>query len=289
MDIRHLRYFKAVSDCGSFTRAAEQLHIAQPALSMAIRKLEAELELTLLHRRDRRVRLTDEGQRLYLHAQRMVQASEDAKLEMAELKGLQRGEVRVGVSSMLGSYYFPPVFMAFRQQYPQLTLSVTDAGTDRLRQLLLNGELDLAVIVDEDCPSELQAERFLSEQMLVTCGQDHPFATQHSIRSEDFFAQDLLLFKEGFFHRKVVERMARDGGFKPRISVETNLITLIKTMVSQGFGVSTLLPMVIDKTDNLITRSFAQPVWLHLSLAWRKDGYLSQANRTFADFMLGKR
>ena len=285
MDVRSLRYFKAVADAGSFTRAAQQLHLAQPALSMAIRKLEDELELILLHRRERRVTLTDEGRHLYAHAERILQASEDALLEMAELKGLQQGQVRVGVSSMLGSYYFPPIFMAFRHRYPQLSLSVIDAGTDRLRQLLIQGELDLAVIVDEHCPPALQAERFLSEQMLVTCAQDHPFSRQQSIASEDFFAQDLLLFKEGFFHRKVVERMAKDGGFQPKISVETNLITLIKTMVRQGFGVSTLLPMVIADNDGLITRPFAEPVWLHLSLAWRKEGYLSHANRTFADFL----
>ncbi|GGY46696.1 transcriptional regulator [Bacterioplanes sanyensis] len=288
MDLRTLRYFRTIADLGSYTRAAEQLHIAQPALSMAMRKLEAELELTLLQRRDKRIQLTDEGRRLYHHAQRLLQASDEALIEMAELKGLQQGEVRVGVSSMLGSYYFPPIFMAFRHRYPQLTLSVIDAGTDRLRQLLLNGELDLAVIVDENCPPELHAERFLSEQMLVTCAQDHPFAAQSQISADAFFAEDLLLFKEGFFHRKVVERMAKDGGFQPRISIETNLITLIKTMVRQGFGVSTLLPMVIDDNDGLITRPFADPVWLHLSLAWRKDGYLSHANRTFAEFLLNR-
>ena len=115
MDLRTLRYFRTIADLGSYTRAAEQLHIAQPALSMAMRKLEAELELTLLQRRDKRIQLTDEGRRLYHHAQRLLQASDEALIEMAELKGLQQGEVRVGVSSMLGSYYFPPIFMAFRQ------------------------------------------------------------------------------------------------------------------------------------------------------------------------------
>ncbi len=118
MDFKQLRYFHEIVRLGSFTRAAEALYVAQPAVSVAIRKLEAELDLTLFHRNDRKVTLTDEGARLLPHAQRILQAVSDAQLEMQELKGLTQGMVRVGIPGMLGSYYFPPILMAFRHRHP---------------------------------------------------------------------------------------------------------------------------------------------------------------------------
>ncbi len=288
MDIKHLRYFKTVADLSSFTKAAKHLHIAQPAISMAIQKLEAELELTLLHRKDRKVSLTDEGQHLYRHAERIIQASEDALLEMQELKGLLKGEVRVGIPSMLGSYYFPPILMAFRHRYPQLTLTVIDGGAGKLQQLLEQGELDLAVVVDQWRPdsNNLQSEVFLREQMMVISPKDHPFAELNTIDYSQLFAEELVMFNTGFFHRNVVDRLADEAGVSPKISFETNLIPLIKSIVKQGFALSTLMEMVIKDEPELVARPFTKPVWLDLSIAWRKEGYLSQANRTFVDFVL---
>ncbi len=286
MDIKHLRYFKQVADQGSFTKAAALLHIAQPAISMTIKKLEEELALTLFHRQDRKVSLTDEGHHLYKHASRIIQATDDALLEMQELKGLIRGDVRVGIPSMLGSYYFPPILMAFRHRFPQLNLTVIDGGAGKLQQLLENGELDLAVIVDETTPSTLETEVFLREQMMVICPRDHAFSSLNSISYSDFFAEELVMFNSGYFHRNVVDRIAITSNTTPKISVETNLIPLIKSIVKQGFAISTLMSMVIENEPELIARPFTKPVWLDLSIAWRRDGYLSQANQTFVSFLL---
>ena len=286
MDIKHLRYFKTVADLSSFTKAAKQLHIAQPAISMAIQKLESELELTLLHRKDRKVSLTDEGRYLYSHATRILQASEDALLEMQELKGLLKGEVRVGIPSMLGSYHFPPILMAFRHRYPQLNLTVIDGGTSKLQQLLEQGKLDLAVVVNQSNLDSLQSEVFLREQMMVICPKEHHFSGLKQITYAELFSEEMVLFNSGYFHRNEVDRMAEESGFTPKISFETNLVSLIKSIVKQGFAISTLLEMAIQDEPELIARPFAKPVWLDLSIAWRKDGYLSQANRTFVDFIL---
>lgn len=286
MDLKQLRYFLTVAQLGGFTRAAEQLHVAQPAISMGVRKLEDQLGLQLFQRTERKVRLTDEGLRLQQHAQRILQAVDDATLEMAELKGLSQGEVRVGIPSMLGSYFFPPILMAFRHRYPELKLTVIEGGTWQLQQMLERGELDLGVIVAEFVPEQLQACTFLQAQMLVTVGQEHPFAQLAAVSPAQFFAQELVMFKEGYFHRKVVDRLASECGLEPDIGFETNLIPLIKSIVQQGFGVSTLLEMVIQPDDQLVTRPFTEPVWLDLSIAWRKDGYLSMANRAFRDFVL---
>ncbi|EAR61437.1 LysR family transcriptional regulator [Neptuniibacter caesariensis] len=286
LDIKHLLYFKTVADQRSFTKAAEMLHIAQPAISMTIRRLEEQLDLRLLHRGDRQIGLTDEGERLYQHAQRILQAADDALLEMQEIKGLLKGEVRVGIPSMLGSYYFPPILMAFRHRFPQLNLRVIDGGAGKLQSLLEQGDLDLAVVVDQIPSAGLESETFLREQMMVICPQDHHFARKHAIDPKELFAEELVMFNSGFFHRNVVDRLSAETGIKPNISFETNLIPLIKSIVKQGFAISTLMEMVIRDEPELVARPFSDPVWLDLSIAWRKDGYLSKANRTFVDFVI---
>ncbi|ANG61330.1 LysR family transcriptional regulator [Marinobacterium aestuarii] len=286
MDIKPLRYFVEVARHASFTRAAEVLHVAQPAVSMAIRKLEAELELTLFHRNDRKVVVTDEGQRLLEHASRILQMVDDAQLEMQELRGLTRGEVRVGIPGMLGSYYFPPILMAFRHQHPNLRLSVVEAGTGRLQEMLQEGLLDLAIIVADAVPDELESSVFLRQQMMVILPQDHALAQQSHISYEAFFNEELVLFQQGYFHRKAVDQIAKRGNCTPNIGFETNLLPLIKSIVKQGFGISTLLAMVLRDDPELVAIPFEEPVWLDLSVAWRRQGYLSRANRAFVDFVL---
>lgn len=289
MNSKQLRYFHEVARLQSFSKAAETLHIAQPAISMSIQKFERELDIKLFHRSDRKIRLTDEGKRLFKHAEIILKNLADAELEMRELKGLTQGSVRIGIPSMLGSYYFPPILMAFKHRHPELNLEVIEGGTWQLQQMVERGELDLGVIVSEFVPDTLHTELFLREQMLVCVNKDHRFATQPSVTYQDFFSEELVMFKEGYFHRKIVDRIAGQIGAKPNIGFETNLIPLIKSIVKQGFGISTLLGMVIEDDDDLIALPFSQPVWLDLSIAWNKDRYLSQANQTFVHFMLDHR
>lgn len=286
MNNKQLRYFYEVANQQSFSRAAEVLHVAQPAISMSIQKLEQELDLTLFHRSDRKIRLTDEGKRLMHHAKTILKNFADAELEMRELKGLTQGCVRVGIPSMLGSYYFPPILMAFKHRHPSLNLEVIEGGTWELQKMVEQGELDLGVIVSEFVPDTLHTELFLREQMLVTVDKNHTFAAQQSVTYEDFFSEELVMFKEGYFHRKVVDRLAKQVGAQPNIGFETNLIPLIKSIVKQGFGISTLLGMVIEEDDDLVALPFHHPVWLDLSIAWNKDRYLSKANQAFVSFML---
>ncbi len=286
MDIKPLRYFVEVAQHSSFTRAGEILHVAQPAVSMAIRKLEAELELTLFHRHDRKVALTDEGVRLLEHARRILRTVDDAVLEMQELRGLTRGAVRVGIPGMLGSYYFPPILMAFRHRHPNLNLSVVEAGTGKLQEMLQDGQLDLAIIVADPVPDELEAKVFLREQMMVTLPRDHRLARQPHISYDAFFDEELVMFQQGYFHRKTVDQIARRSNRTPNIGFETNLLPLIKSIVKQGFGISTLLSMVLRDDPDLVAVPFEEPLWLNLSIAWRREGYLSRANRAFVDFVL---
>jgi DNA-binding transcriptional LysR family regulator len=286
LDSRKLRIFYAVAQQGSFTRAAESLQMAQSAVSIAVKKLEQQLDLLLFQRQDRQISLTSEGRVLLGHAEKVLATLDQAQLEMDELRGLRKGEVRIGIPSMLGSYYFPELLMAFKQRYPALKLRVEEAGTRDIQRMIAEGELDLGIIVRDQLPEHLEAELFLREEMVVCVPHDHPFAERSQISFDEFFAEPLVLFKPGYFHREYIDRLAQRSGNQLQIEFETNLIPLIRSIVCKGFGITTFLRMVVDDDQGLVARSFAEPVWLDLCIAWKRGGYLAHADREFVTFLL---
>jgi len=181
MDRRMLQVFREVVRQGSFTRAAEKLYIAQPAVSITIRKLEEELELTLLNRLEKQVTLTTEGESLLRHAEAILAAFAAAETEMAELRDLSHGEVRIGIPPMLSSYYFPRIIGAFRQQYPNLQLSVNGEGAANLLRMIRRGEIDMAVIAGAEVPDGLQGQQLLREEIVACVPAGHPLAGLPSV------------------------------------------------------------------------------------------------------------
>lgn len=286
MELRQIRAFVEIARLQSFTRAAERLHVAQPAVSMAIRKLEEELELTLLNRQDRRVSLTAEGEVFLRHAERILANCRAAETEMAELRGLERGEVRIGIPPMMSSYYFPRVICDFRQRYPHLQLSVNGEGAARIQRMIARGEIDIGVIAGGKVPEGLAGRRFLREEIVACVPASHPLAARGAVRLDEFLREPLVLFKEGYYMRELMDELLQESGIEPRVVFETNLFSLVRSLVKEGLGFSTFLRMVVAGDPELAAVSFDPPLHLDLWIAWKADGYLSRADRAFVDFLL---
>ncbi|WP_129140063.1 LysR family transcriptional regulator [Modicisalibacter coralii] len=287
-DLRALRVFLAVADLGGFTRAARELHTAQSAVSQTIATLEARLELTLFHRHERRITLTPEGALLRDRARELLERADQVHLAMREINGLVKGEVRIGIPSMLGSYYFPPLLMGFKARHPGIRLTVVEAGTRRLQQMIDAGELDLGVITSDASNERLERRALLREEMVVCVPADHRFADRDAVSAEEVFDEPLVLFQDGYFHREFVDRLATRIGREPQIAFQSNLIPLTKAIVRQGFGITTFLRRVVTEAD-LVAVSLSPPAWLDLSLAWGRGAYLSRAESAFVEFVLEHR
>ncbi len=285
MDTRLLRYFVAVVDHENFTRAAEQLNITQPPLSIAIKNLESSLDLELLKRTGKSIKLTREGEVLYHHATIILQQLDDAQLAMDELKGLEKGEVRLGVPGMMGSYFFPEIVMAFKSKYPRLKLRLIEAGTRAIRSMLTKGELDIGVILNEKVPDELETDQIFRCEMVAVVSEQHKLASRSSLTFKEFFKYELVMFGEGYFHRDFIETISKQQGLAVNFSFETNLLPMILKLVRNGFAITALLDLVTEFEGGIVGIPFQDPVHLNLALAWRKDGYLSKADRTFIDFI----
>jgi len=285
MNIRLLTYFVAVATHQNITHAAKALHIAQPALSVAIKKLENQLELTLFRREQRKILLTHEGQVLLTHAKKILQQLDDATLAMKELRGLEKGEVRLGVPSIMGTYYFPDVLMAFKSRYPKLKLLMIEAGTQSIQKMLLDGEIDLGIIQTQNLPVELDSEHLIRSQMMAVVSADHEFANKKQLSYEAFFSQELVMFKKGYFHREKLDSICQQKQLTANFSFETNLLAVILKIVKRDFAISALLELATNNQPGIVSIPFEEPILLDISIAWRKNGYLSKADKTFLEFV----
>ncbi|MBW2690304.1 MAG: LysR family transcriptional regulator [Deltaproteobacteria bacterium] len=288
MDLRQCRVFVEVARKKSFTRAANRLHIAQPAVSMTIRKLEEDLGLVLISRKAKQICLTAEGEVFLRHAQRILANCAAAQSEMAELQGLTRGEVRIGIPPMMSAYYFPQVIRKFIHRYPHLNLSVYGDGAASIQKMIAHGDIDLGVITGGKIPQGLESQRFLREEIVAVVPTDHPFAKRDSISMEDFYSQPLILFKAGYYMRELINDLALTCKIQPRIVFETNLFSLVRSLIKEGLGVSTLLRMAVANEPTVKAIPFDPPQHLDLLIAWQAESYLSHANRAFVDFLLSQ-
>ncbi len=285
MNLKRLAYFCQLVDVGNFTRAAQQIGIAQPALSIAIQKLEDELGLKLINRAEKNALLTAEGKVLYQSASKLLAQAKQMQLELQELKDLTRGSIQLGVSAMMGSYYFPVVLTAFKQQYPHITIDLIDQGTSTLEKMLLNGELDLAVIRAENENPQLRYGSILEEEIVAGMSVNHPFASRDSITLKEFCKEPLVLFHEDYFLREAVSQYSKKHGTSLDIRMETNLIELLRSLVKSKVGITTCLSMILRDEPEIKAISFAPKIELKLALAWNKNHYLSNASRTFVDYL----
>lgn len=288
MDYRQLQIFHSVVTEGSFTRAAERLFMAQPAVSIAVRKLEEEFDTSLLNRSDRKISLTAEGRTLFRHAERILAQFQQARMEMSELQGLEGGEVRLGTSAMFGSYFLPKKITGFRERYPNIRFEVYGEGTRRAQQLLLDGAIELGVVNMENLPEELEGHSLVEEEVVACLRKDHPKARKKRINFPDFAQEPLIVYGKGYYLREIIEQLCKTHQVNPMIAVETNLLRLMTNLIQGGQGIGFCLKRVADMEPNLRGVAFKTPIFLNLGIAWKRNHYLSKANRAFVDFLLEK-
>lgn len=285
MDTRKLQYFVEVAQTGSFTRAAERLLVAQPAISKSMQKLEDELQLVLFDRSEKSVTLTPEGKVLLGHARSILGSIEEARKEMEELRGLERGEIRIGLPSMFGSFYFPQIIKEFKKMYPSLHIGVVEEGTLQVRKLIERKEVDLGIIDIEHAGPDIEVIPLLTEEMVACFPAGHPLAGRVSVTLQELYHEPLILFKEGYFQRKLIMETSQTANIVPNITFSTNQLSLIRSLVAEGIGVTLFLRIIADSDPGLRPVSLDPPVFLQLGAGRNRNTYLSKASLTFLEFL----
>lgn len=269
MDLRQLKFFVAVAEHGSFTQAAQTLHIAQSAVSIGVKKLEQELGAELFIRRGRKTTLTVEGESLLENAKEIFKRLNQARQEIHDLRGLLKGEVQVGLTPMLSSFFFPKIISTFKRQYPALDISVQGDSAWNIQGKIKSGEIDIGII-SGTLPDGLESHHLLREEVVACVHRYHPLARHTRRPLEELLRQDLIQFKKGYYLREFIDELAAQGNIEPRVMAETNLFTLVRSLVKEELGTAFLLKMAVAADVDIIKNSCDPPVFLEMSIACKK-------------------
>jgi len=266
MDIRQLRYFCAVVRARSFTRAAEQLGIAQPSLSQQIRALEKRIGNPLFERLGRSIRLTPHGEALLQPAADILQQVAEASSTMASLNKGVRGQLRVGVIPTVMPYLIAPRVREFLDGFPEVELSLTEETTPQLIRQLQSGDLDLAISGLPVRSPDIVCSELFREPLFLAIAAEHPLAKADGIDLRDLRNERLLLLKEGHCLRDDALMTCTRAKAKLRSVFETDQMASIFQLVRAGFGV-TVAPAMASKHS-----AGCKLIPLHNS--FRRVGYL---------------
>jgi len=242
MELRQLRYLVALADECHFTRAAAREHIAQPALSQQIRRLEAEVGLALVERTTRKVALTGAGELLVARARHILSELDAAQAELQTLAGVQGGRLSVGALHTMGPVDLSLLLASFHRNHPAVELTVREQSSEELAEMLRDDVIDLAFLsVTERIQRRgLELHRLVSEELVVAVPTEHPLAGRDVIRLADLAAEPFVAFRIGSRLRELLDSGAADAGFEPHIALESNESRRIRSLVSGGLGVAIL-------------------------------------------------
>ena len=278
MNFEQLRSFVEVARFGNFSRAAEELYLAQPSLSRQIAALEHDLGAQLFHRARNGSTLTAAGETLLPLARRMLADAESVRRELAELAGLERGRVRLGATPTLCVSLAAEVLSAFHAEHPAIDLHLSEQGSRRLLDELGSGELDLALVTTSDGASGGPVERFtltplLVEELVVVASAAEPaIARGEAITLADAATLPQIVFSSTYDLRSTTDEAFRDAGLMPEVVLEGAEMDAVLRFVERGLGVAIVPAMVLIDRPGLRSVRLEEPTLTRtISLARPSD------------------
>ncbi|MEJ2885163.1 LysR family transcriptional regulator [Actinomycetospora aeridis] len=248
MELRQLVYFEAVVRHGGFSRAAEALHVAQPAISAQVRRLESELGVRLLARTTRRVGLTEAGELFLVRARRVLGELDAARDEAADLAAVLRGRVVLGAAPVLAGLDLPSVLAAFAARYPGVGLTLRSGITAGLLAELDAGAVDLVLgpIHDEYRVRDRVATPLLDDELVLLTPPGHRRAGSRSLALADLRDDPFVCLPPDSGLRQVLDAAAVDAGFAPRVPFEVSTPGEVQALVAAGLGVALLAASTVS-------------------------------------------
>jgi LysR family transcriptional regulator, hydrogen peroxide-inducible genes activator len=247
MELHQLRYFCAVAEAGSFSRAAEQCHVSQPSLSQQIMKLEDELGARLFDRLGRSVRLTETGQTFLPRARAVLRELEAARGDVVEQKDSVGGAVTIGVIPTVAPYYLPQHLTWFSRKFPQVRLTVVEEITPVLLDQVRASKVDLAILALPIRGHEFETFPLLTERLFAALPAGHKLAKRGALFLKELRAQPFLLLRDGHCFRDTAVAACDRAHLNPQIIFESGQFSSLLSLVGAGMGVSIVPEMAIDK------------------------------------------
>jgi len=249
MNIEQITAFHKVASTGSFTRAARELFVTQPAVSQEIKALEASLGIKLFDRSGKNVRMTAEGEVLLSYVHRLFTLHEEMESLFGRSKNLQHGQIKLGSTALMGTYFLPKIIGRFNRRYPGIEIDLQMGNSDQVMHLVLEGMVDLGFSGMTTNHARLESILIHQEKLILVASPRHPLSAR-KISLDDISETPFIWREKGTQTRKLIEKwfLRQLRGHYPRKSIELQNMEAAKRMVEEGYGI-TVVPEAAVKRE----------------------------------------
>lgn len=283
MELLQLRYFRTVAKMEHMTRAAQELCIAQPALSKTIARLEEDVGVPLFDRQGGRIRLNTFGKAFLDRVEKALTLLDEGRKEVAELAGLEHGSIHLATSTL--DRLSEPL-NDFLSHHPEVNFRITQATTEEIAYLLETGEVDICFTAQPIERPRFAQVTVLNEDVYLAVPQGHRFADRISVHLSEVADEPFIGYKESFLFQKMNDMFFRQAGITPNFVCRVDEPTAVASLVRAGLGVA-LFGCKSGEDSKLTLLSIESPVCQrHFQIIWHEKRYLSLAARKFRDFVI---
>ncbi len=272
--LAHLQTLQAVARHGSFSRAARELHLTQPAVSMQVRQLERALGLPLLERLGKRAFPTKAGEVLLAHAGRALRELEAGVEVIQQLRGVVAGRIRLGPSASFSIYLLPPALRRFRSRYPKTELMVVTGNAPEIARAVVQNELDVGIVSLPVRERELAVTAFHRHELVAIAPPGGRWRRGQRLRPAELAREPLILFEQGATLRRVIDDWFHRAGVAPALPMELNNTEAIKKLVESGLGLSVTSWFSVEaevRARKLVAARLEPPLYREIGVILRRD------------------
>ena len=291
LTLRQIEVFNAVARHRNYTRAAEALHLSQPAVSMQIRQLEESIGLPLFEQVGKRIHLTDAGEQMYLYGRNVVGLLDEAEGIFESIKGVESGNLTISVATT-ASHFATRLLAEFSKQHEGITISLDITNRQALRRQLENNEPDLVIMGQPPEGVEVEADAFMENPLVMIAPPNHPLLKETSIPLDHFSSENFVVRETASGTRGATERFFEEHGVPFHTGIEMSSNEAIKQAVEAGLGLGIVSLHTVElelETGHLKILDVAGfPIQRHWYIINRKGKRLSPAAIEFKQFVLDK-
>jgi DNA-binding transcriptional LysR family regulator len=287
--LRQLKVFSSVAKHLSFTRAAEELHLTQPAVSMQVKQLEGQLETSLFEQLGKKIYLTEAGAEVQYYSRAITQQLDDMATALSNLKGLEHGKLRISVATT-ANYFAPHLLAAFTRRYPGVNVILDVTNRQTLLHQLAENEVDMVIMGTPPAEMELESEPFMENPLVLIAPPDHHLVGQKGIALKALEQEVFLIREQGSGTRNAMERFFAAHDISITASMEVSSDEAIKQSVQAGLGLGVMSQDAVEMELTLgrlkILDAAEFPIQRHWYLVHRKGKRLSAIAEAFKGFLL---
>jgi DNA-binding transcriptional LysR family regulator len=289
LTLRQLKVFESVARHLNYTRAAEELFLTQPAVSMQVKQLEEHLGVALFEQLGKRIHLTEAGQEVLAYARTVTQQLDELESVLNRIKGLSGGKLRISVATT-ANYFIPTLLGTFSRRYPEVTVSLDVTNREALLQQLSENTVDLVIMGQPPSGLDVEAEVFMENPLIIVAPPGHSLAHQKKIPLKRLQEEVFLVREPGSGTRSAMERFFAEREIHLKTGMEVGSNEAIKQSVQAGLGLGLLSRATIEQElelKRLVVLDVAEfPIMRHWYLVHRRGKRLSAVAEVFKDFML---